>query len=151
MGRRYAGYSNATNTASTTVPMFTVTGAATVRLRIYDLIASSDASPADASGKFALRRISSNGTTSTTVTANALDPADPAAIAVYTTAWSGNPTITANSDLLQFAHNLRATFRWVAAPNGELVVPATAGAGLALMAVVTNTASNYAWTTHWEE
>lgn len=149
--RQYAGYSNATNTASTTVPMFTITGAATFRARIYDFISGSDAAPADNAGKFSFRRISSNGTTSTTVTPNALDPGDPASLAVYTTAWSVNPTITANSDLLQIAHNQRGTFRWVASPGGELVIPATSGAGLALMAVVTTSAVNYAWTTHWAE
>lgn len=149
--RKYNGYSNATNTASTTVPMFTITGATTFRLRLYDFISGSDASPADNAAKFSFRRISSNGTTLATVTPNALDPADPASLAVYTTAWSVNPTITASSDLLQIPHNQRATVRWVAAPDGELVVPATSGAGLALMAVVTSSAVNYAWTSHWME
>lgn len=149
--RRYAGYSNATNTASTTVPMFTITGAATFRARLYDFVSGSDATPADVAGKFSFRRISSNGTTSTTVTPNALDPGDPASLATYTTAWSVNPTITASSDMLQIAHNARATVRWVAIPDGEIVIPATSGAGLALMAVVTTTAQNYAWTTHWQE
>ena len=151
MGRKYNGFSNATNTASTTVPMFSLTGTSTTRVRVYDIISGSDATPADNAAKFAIRRTTANGTTSTTVTPTALDPADPASAVTYTTAWSANPTITASSDLLQFAHNMRSTFRWVAVPGGELVIPATAGAGLALMAVVTTTAANYAWTTHWEE
>lgn len=151
VGRRYSGIANATNTASTTVPMFNLTGAATTRLRVYDFVSGSDATPADNAGKFSFRRTSAAGTTSATFTPTALDPADPASLATFATAWSANPTVTANSDLLQVAHNQRATFRWVAAPDSEFVVPATAGAGLALMAVVTSGAVNYAWTLLWAE
>lgn len=149
--RRYAGYSNQTNTVSTAVPMFTIVGAATTRLRLYDFMVGSDAVPADAAAKFSFRRISARGTSSTAVTPNPLDMADPASLAVYDTAWSGNPTITANSDLLQIAMNQRATIRWVAAPDSELVVPATSGAGLALMSAVATATGNYAFTSLWQE
>jgi hypothetical protein len=151
MGRKYAGYTNATNTTSTTVPLFTLVGAATTRLFVYDVVSGSDATPADAATKLSFRRISGRGTTSATVTPNPLDAANPASLAVFDTGWSTNPTITASSDLLQWAQNQRATFRWVAAPGSELVVPATAGAGLALMSVVASATANYAWTVLWEE
>jgi hypothetical protein len=151
MARRYTGFSNATNTVSTTVPMFTLVGATTTRLRLYDFISGSDATPADAAFKLAFRRISAAGTTSATVTPNPLDPADPASLAAYGTAWNINPTVTASSEVLQVAHNQRATFRWVAIPDGELIVPATSGAGLALMAVVASATSNVAWSTSWQE
>jgi hypothetical protein len=85
MARRYTGFSNATNTVSTTVPMFTIVGAATTRLRLYDFISGSDATPADAATKLGFRRISAAGTTSATVTPTALDPADPASLAAYGT------------------------------------------------------------------
>jgi hypothetical protein len=52
---------------------------------------------------------------------------------------------------LQVAHNQRATFRWVAIPDGELIVPATAGAGLALMSIVASATANYAWSSSWQE
>lgn len=149
--RQYSASAAATNTASTTVPMWNLAGSASARLNIYDLISSSEATPADNSGKFSIRRTTAAGTTSATFTPNSLDPADPASTATFGTAWSVNPTITANSDLLVFAHNLRATFRWIAGPGSELVVPATAGNGAALMAVVTNTAATYDWTVLWRE
>lgn len=151
MAQKYAGYSNQTNTTSTTVPMFTITGATTTRLFVYDVVSGSDATPADNAGKFSFRRTSARGTQSASVTPNALDPANPASLATYDTAWSVNPTITANSDVLQWAQNQRATFRWVAAPGSELVVPATSGAGLALMSVVASATANFAWTVLWEE
>jgi hypothetical protein len=149
--RRYLGYSNATNTVSTTVPLFTIVGAATVRVRVYDFISGSDATPADAATKLGFRRISARGTQATSVVANALDPADPAAIALYDTTWNINPTITATSEVLQVAHNQRATFRWVAVPDSEIVIPATAGAGLALMSIVASATANYGWSTYWQE
>ncbi len=41
--RRYNGFSNSTNTASTTVPLAGLGGAATTRARLYDFIIGSDA------------------------------------------------------------------------------------------------------------
>lgn len=150
--RKYNGFSNATNTASSTVPMYNITGATTFRLRLYDWLSGSDATPADAATKLAFQRTTTVGTTSTSVTPTALDPADPASLAVYATGWTTtNPTITANSTVLQVAQNQRATFRWVAAPDGEIVVPATASNGLALVSVVASATANYAWTTQWIE
>ncbi len=147
----YAGNTNKTNTVSATVPMFNIVGAASRRLKLKDFISGSDATPADAASKLAFLRTSAAGTQTAQVTPNKLDPADGASIATMDTAWSADPTITANSQLLQVAHNQRATFRWVAAPGCELIVPATAGAGLALLAVVASANANYAWCALWEE
>lgn len=152
MSRKYSAFSNATNTTSATVPMYDVKGAATFRLRMYDWMSGSDATPADAATKLAFQRTTTNGSPSTSVTPNALDPADPASLAGYNTAWSTtNPTITANSTLLQVAQNQRATYRWVAAPDSEIFVPATAVNGIALVSVVASATANYAWTTMWME
>lgn len=151
MAARYAGLSNATNTVSTTVPMFVITGGTTRRLRIYDLLIGSDATPADAACKFVFRRTTVRGTATASFTPTILDPADPAAVATYDFTWSGNPTITASSDLLQIAMNQRASVRWIAAPMCELVVPAVSAAGLAMMSAVASATANYGFTTHWEE
>jgi hypothetical protein len=42
------------------------------------------------------------------------------------------PTYTANTQILEVPLNHRATYRWVAAPGGEIILPAdaTAGAGI---------------------
>ena len=150
--RRYAGIrTGVTNTTSTTAPLCSVTGAATFRARIYDILSGADATPADNYAEFSLRRTSSNGTTSATFTPTALDPGDPAALATFTTTWSIQPTITASSDILSWTQNSRAAFRWVAVPDGELVIPATAGAGIAHMAVGSNTATTFQFTYHWQE
>lgn len=133
MGRRYSGYGTDTNTAGTTQVELRSTTA--IRPRIYDFIISSNATPADNSGEYALRRTTTVGT-STPFTPVAIDPGDPAATGAFAVNHSAEPTYTASSDLLHFATNQRATFRWVAAPEGEIVLPAAAnGAGLLAVAV----------------
>lgn len=149
--RRYHAYANKTNTASSTVPMFCITGGTTIRVGIYDILVSSDATPADNVAEYAIRRTTARGTASTSFTPVALDSGDPAAIATFDTAWSANPTITANSDLLQWAQNQRTTFRWVAAPGGELWTPATSGNGFALLCDSTSAAVSWNFSVHWIE
>lgn len=137
MARRYAIAGNATNTASSTLPSVTVISASTVRPKIYDLIVGSDATPADNAGKFVLQRCTAAGTAGSAITPQALDSGDPAAIATSGLAtFSVGPTLTANAFVLQWAQNQRATFRWVAAPSSEIVLPATASNGVAVLPTV---------------
>jgi hypothetical protein len=150
-GRRYSGFTNATNTQSSTAPLFNLVGATTTRVRVYDFISGSDATPADNAAKFAFQRTTVNFGTPVAVTPVALDPADPASLCLFSTPGGTAPTITANSTLLQVAHNQRATFRWVAAPDSELVIPATAAAGICLTPLVATAAVNYAFTLLWAE
>jgi hypothetical protein len=148
MGRRYSGYGSDTNTASTTQVELRSTTA--IRPRIYDFIIGSNATPADNSGEYALRRTTTVGT-STAYTPVAIDPGDPAATATFGVNHSAEPTYTANSDLLHFATNQRATFRWVAAPMGEIVLPAAAnGAGL-LAVAIGGSAVAMQYQMYWEE
>lgn len=151
--RRYTGYSNATNTASSTAPLASLDAlGATTRARLYDLVIGSDATPGDQATKIAIMRCTTSGLGSTFVTPNALDPADPASLMQWGSAWtSTQPGVTANSQVLQVAMNQRATFRWVAVPDSELVVPATQWFGLTIMSIVTTSAANYAFTGMWQE
>lgn len=107
------------------------------RLKFYDFIFGSEASPADNSFLYIVQRCTALGT-STGVTPTALDPADAATESDAGENHTIEPTFTANLVLLSIALNQRATFRWVAAPGGELVTPATASNGIG---VQTTTAS----------
>ena len=149
MGRRYVATGKDTNTASTSI--LGVTSAATVRPKIYDLIWGSDATPADNAAEYFLQRYTAAGT-STSVTPLALDPGDPAALASAGKAHTVEPTYTANALLLDWMQNQRATFRWVAAPGSELVLPATAanGAGIVVNAVA-GSAVSMGGSIYWEE
>ena len=118
-------------TGSAAASVGSLIAAATRRLKLYDLLVGSEATPADNPFTWLIRRCTTVGT-ATAVTPQALDPADPASICTANENYSAEPTITANSELLDIPLNQRATFRWVASPGGELVVPATANNGLLL-------------------
>jgi len=141
MARKYGITGNCLNTASATLPLANVLGTTAVRTMIYDITMGSDATPADNSASYKIQRCTTAGTWAgaggAAITPQALDPGDPAAV---TTANQGvcsvGPTLTASSFLLQWAQNMRATFRWVAAPGSELKIPATSANGLALMSLV---------------
>lgn len=149
--RKYSIDGQDTNTAATT--LLGLTSAATIRPRVYDLILGSDATPADNAAEYVLQRYTVAGT-ATAVTPQALDPADPASLAASTTgeAHSVEPTYTANAILLQWAQNQRATFRWVAAPNGEIVLPATAANGVGIQVIgIAGAAVNTNAMIHYDE
>jgi hypothetical protein len=136
-GRRYALAGTDTNTAATTqvglVQPTAASGVAVLRAQIYDLMVSSVATPADNAGEYFIQRITTAGT-STAVTPAALNSGDPVANTVCGQNYTAEPTYTANTVCLRFATNQRATFRWVAAPESELVGPATTANGFGLLA-----------------
>ena len=120
-------------TASTTACLGALTSDATRprRLRIYDIILGSEATPADAAILWTVRRCSAAGTSTAVVPQN-LDPADATTEYDAGENHSIEPTFTAAAILLNVPLNQRATFRWVAAPGGELVMPATASNGFGI-------------------
>jgi len=149
MARRYSIDGQDTNTASTSI--LGLTSAATVRPMIYDLILGSDAAPADNAAEYVLQRYTAAGT-ATAVTPQALDPGDPSALASAGEAHTVEPTYTANAIMLQFATNQRATFRWVAAPGGEIKLPATAANGVGIKVIgIAGSAVNTNVCMHFEE
>lgn len=130
MGRRYSiDGQRVVNSAGKTI--LGLTGATTIRPRIYDLLIGCSDTPSDQAIKWFMQRSTAAGT-STSVTPTALDPGDPAATSSAGQNHSVEPTYTAGAILFHLALNQRATHRWIADPNGPIVVPATAnnGAGL---------------------
>ena len=120
-------------TASTTASLGSMTADATRarRLRVYDIIFGSEATPADAAVLWTFQRCSAAGT-STGVTPQNLDPASATTEYDAGENHTIEPTYTASAILGNFALNQRATFRWVAAPGGEWVMPATASNGFGI-------------------
>jgi hypothetical protein len=127
--RRY-GFSGSITSAATK-SIWVVAGTAAVRFAVYDVLLSSNATPADNSSEWQALRFTAAGT-STSVTPTALDSGDPAATAVCGKNHTVEPTYSPAVPLLDFAVNQRATFRWVAAPGSELASPATAANGIGL-------------------
>jgi hypothetical protein len=126
-------------TASTSLSLGTWVAGATRprRIKFYEYIFGSEASPADNAFLYIVQRCTTAGTLSA-VTPSPLDPADAATESTAGENVTIEPTYTANLVLLAIGLNQRATFRWVAAPGSELVTPATASNG---MGIQTTTAS----------
>lgn len=120
-------------TASTSLSLGTFAANATRprRAKWYELLLGSEATPADNPFLWVLQRFTAPGT-STSVTIQPLDPADAATESTAGQNHTIEPTYTANLILMRLALNQRATFRWVAAPGGELVTPATASNGVGI-------------------
>lgn len=127
-GRRYGFSGSITGAATKTI--WGVTATSAVRPAIADILLSSNATPADNSSEWWVLRFTAAGT-STAVTPEKYDSGDPAATAVCGKNHSAEPTF-GTVPMLDFAHNQRATFRWVAAPGEEIIAPATAANGIGM-------------------
>ena len=139
MARSYAAVGSITNAASATLPAATIIGATSIRTKLFAFDLSSESAPADASAKFTFQRCTTTGTPGSSVTPQALDPGDPAAATTCGLAtFSVGPTLTANAFLWLAIVYQRAAYHFQCAPGKELVVPATASNGLALMTPVLN-------------
>jgi hypothetical protein len=148
----FQAFSNATNTASATVPLINLMGTATSSVGIFEINMGSDAT-ADNAVKYAIARTSNRQTQATTVTPTALDQnVTQAALTTADITWNINPTITASSTVLQWGMHQRATYRWVAYDYSKFLrTQAGAGKGLCLLSVVVSSTFNACFSISWDE
>jgi hypothetical protein len=154
--RRYAGVcTTITNGTNLTLLQIctTNTGSPSIRPEIYDLVIGSEATPGDQACKVDVARSTGQGTTPVAaIGPNALDPSYPTSLAIANMgAWGVEPAYTANSTLLRIDVNQRATFRWVAAPESGLIVPATQQNGLGIRSIASTAAYAMDVTALWME
>lgn len=124
--------------------------AAGVRPKIYEWTAGSDASPADQSSTITIARSSTGAPTGgTNPTAALLDLADGAALATTYAIATGGETMS--TVLMNLSLNLRATFRWVAAPTKEFTIPNTQYAGCGIKVSAQSASYNLNLSLFWEE
>lgn len=150
--KRFAtsGSQGATTTAAN-VGIVKLDGTAATRGAIYewDFSTGAAAAPVDQNYRIQLIRHTTAGSWATATPA-ALDAADPAAVCV------GGQTCTtastASTVLMNIGINARAGFRWVAIPDSELILPATANNGIEMdyAAVSGGTDVNYGVLFHQE-
>lgn len=139
---RYAGTNetfgtpqNMTTTYKTLFSLTAATGATTLRRgKIYDVLIGANGTPANNAMTFKLDRQTTVGT-GTAALPTPLDPGDAAALLTGTANNTIEPTVTANTQLLVIGINQQASYRWVAAPDSELIVPATNVAGIGVRAL----------------
>lgn len=131
MADRYAATGAQTVTATPGDTVLAITGASTIRGRIFDLAWGSIATPADNVIQWLVRRATALGT-STSVTSQKLDSAAPTGLTLAGENHTTEPTFAAGSELIDIGLNQRASWRWVAVPEGEIVVPASATAAVGI-------------------
>ena len=134
MQRRYHTAGNQATTASSYKTALLLVSTSGIRPAIYEFNVGTEGAPAENAVVYVLQR-STTTVTLTAVTPLPLDPTDatvtaPAATAIGLNNASAEPTYTSNQFLWgPLGFNQRATYRWVAAPGGELLLPAIAAAG----------------------
>lgn len=119
------------------------------RGKVYDLLIGTNGTPADNFLEWDISRVTTSST-ATIITPQPLDMADAAATTVVTSNSSTMGTISIQN-LWYLGINQRASYRWVAAPGGEIVWPATSSAGVQLRARSGAYTSTVTGTWHWEE
>ena len=111
-------------------------GATPRRQKWYEIIAGTVQNPnaTDCAVQLDVSRFTTTtGLAGTAFTPNPTDPADAAGSTVVAINTTTEAVVTANSSVLNFGLNQRATTRWIAAQESQyLIVAATAQAGLSL-------------------
>ena len=126
-----AGSQQATSGTYKTALSLTAATATLTNARIYDIEFGTAGTPADNYMEYDVSRQTAAGT-STSATPNPLDSANRAAGTVGSVNFTIEGTVTAASSVLYIPVNQRASYRWVAVPGSELVIPATNLAGFAI-------------------
>jgi len=143
-----------TDDASTDATALTIAAQSTAhRNSIYEIWFGNIGAPADLVSVYTVSRITAATTTAagTTVTPGLLDMADRASQSKCLENCTTKPTYTANQELLEVPLNHRATFRWVAAPGGELITPATNNFGAGFKAIHASATTDFRMGAMWEE
>jgi hypothetical protein len=126
-----AGYNvemNRTASATLSIGSWVADATRPRRLKLYELLFGSEATPANVAFLLQVGRITAAGT-NTSVTPNPNDPADAATESDCGENQTVDCTYTAGQTILSVPINAQSTFRWVAVPGRELVGPATASNG----------------------
>ena len=150
---KYAAPMSATLATGETLGSVRVDGTTARRIKFYDIILGCTSTPADVAIRWTFTRVSAAGAgTATAVTPALLDPADAAALSDAHENFTAEPTTYDGVSVLAIALNSRASFRWVAAPGGEIVIAATASIGAGIRTPVLNGGTpDGTATVHFEE
>jgi hypothetical protein len=130
LARRYSSAGNMATVSTSIKTAWRLSSATTIRPKLYEFTIGTDlgASAADNILTWQLQRGSANGT-DTPVTPQAIDTGDPASLAAAGSNATVEPTYTASALMWgPMGINQRATYRWVAPPDGEIVLAAVATA-----------------------
>ena len=138
--------------AGTNLPIFNLTGSASVRLGLFFIVVGSSATPADVATRLQIIRTTDVGVGGTALTEEKLDPlsATPIGAAIQGT-FTTVPT-KSGSALLELALNQRVTYQWFAVNERAAIISAAAAAnGLELESISSGGTPTQNATEHWYE
>lgn len=150
MGRSYSAEdTNTLVAAGNTALSYQSTTA--IRPALFELLTGNLGTPADAAIDCLLKRFDTADGTGDSPGSDALDPGDPAAAGVVQGNHSVEPTYGSLANPLHFGLNMRATFRWIAAPGKEIKAPAIATEGWGFQSIHASQTTEFTCTLMWEE
>ena len=148
---RYSA-SGSQNLASSAITALTIAAQSTAHRNIvYDITIGNVGAPADLVTLHTIQRITAVGTAGSAVTPSLLDISDRASQSAVGENHSSEPTYTSATELMEIPLNHRATFRWVAAPGGELITPASTTSGIGAKALHASATTEWRVGVMWEE
>ena len=150
MGRAYSG-ENTNTLAPAGNTAISYQSATTIRPALFELITGNIGTPNDASIDCALKRFDTADGTGDSPIADPLDPGDPAAIGTLLGNHSVEPTYGSLASPVHFGLNMRATFRWIAAPGKEIKAPAVATEGWGFQCIHASQTTEFTCTIMWDE
>jgi hypothetical protein len=131
-GARYhASGEEALASSASTALSITAASSGPARAWIYEAYFGNEGTPADLTSSYTVERITAITSGGSAVTAGKLDEEDVAARSVTRENDGTTGTFTANEVMLEVPVNHRGTYRWVAPPGGEWVLPSAANDGFA--------------------
>ena len=147
---RYSASGSQTLTSSAVTALGLAAQSTAHRNMVYEMWFGNIGAPADLVTVHTVQRITADGSGSA-VTPTALDTGDRASQGTCLENHTGEPTYTANTQLLEVPLNHRATFRWVAAPGGDIITPATDNNGIGFTALHASATTDWRVGCMWEE
>jgi len=147
---RYSASGSQTLTTSAVTALGLAAQSTAHRSMVYEMWFGNIGAPADLVTVHTVQRTTTDGS-GTGVTPTAIDMADRASQSKCLENCTTEPTYTANQELLEVPLNHRATFRWVAAPGGELITPATNNFGVGFKAIHASATTDFRMGAMWEE
>ena len=147
---RYSASGSQTLTSSATTALGLAAQSTAHRNIVYEMWFGNIGAPADLVTVHTIQRITADGS-GTAVTPTAIDSGDRASQCTCLENHTSEPTYTSNTQLLEIPLNHRATFRWVAAPGGEIITPATDNNGIGFTALHASSTTDWRVGCMWEE
>jgi hypothetical protein len=130
--------------------MLRITATTGVRPEIYDWLFGAVGTPADQLFVYSAIKVTTLGTEGGAVVPDPLDDNDPASLADVGDDFTIEATPT-GVQVIRIPVNSRASYRWVAAPGGGILLPATALFGLIFRSESPAAVVSTECTSHWLE